>query len=84
MKSNVHGRPSPCAPRAKREFRRRVRPSEPISADVNSTAVNIDVSVPTPSVNAKPLMPAVASMKRMNATPMITTFASMIVRSAFV
>ena len=84
MKSNVHGRPSPCAPSAKREFRSRVRLSEPISADVNSTAVNSDVSVPTPSVNAKPLTPAVASMKRMNATPIVQTFASMIVRSALV
>ena len=44
-----------------------------------STAVNSDTSVPTPSVNAKPLTPAVASMKRMNATPIVTTFASMIV-----
>ena len=71
MKSNVHGRPSPWAPSAKREFRSRVRLSEPISAEVKSTAVNSDVSVPTPSVNAKPLMPAVASMKRMNATPIV-------------
>ena len=47
-----------------------------------STAVNSDTSVPTPSVNAKPLMPAVASMKRMNATPTVTTLASMIARSA--
>jgi hypothetical protein len=62
----------------------RVRLSAPISADVKRTAVNSEVSVPTPSVNAKPLMPAVASMNRMNATPMVQTFASMIVRSAFV
>ena len=44
-----------------------------------STAVNSETSVPTPSVNAKPLTPAVASMNRMNATPIVTTFASMIV-----
>ena len=49
-----------------------------------STAVNSETRVPIPSVNAKPLTPAVASVKRMNATPIVTTFASMIVRSAFV
>ena len=48
-----------------------------------STAVNSDTSVPIPSVNAKPLTPAVASVNRMKATPTVTTFASMIVRSAF-
>ena len=37
-----------------------------------------DTSVPTPSVKANPLMPAVASMKRMNATMKVTTLASMI------
>jgi hypothetical protein len=84
MKSNVHGRPSPWAPSAKREFSNRVRLSDPMRADVNRTAVKSDVRVPTPSVNAKPLMPAVASMKRMNATPIVQTFASMIVRRAFV
>jgi hypothetical protein len=45
--------------------------------------VNSDTSVPTPSVNAKPRTPAVASMNRMNATPIVTTFASTIVLSAF-
>jgi hypothetical protein len=34
-------------------------------------------------VKAKPLTPEVASVKRMNATPIVTTFASMIVRRAF-
>ena len=48
-----------------------------------STAVNSETIVPTPSVNAKPLTPEVASVKRMNAVPIVTTFASMIVRSAF-
>ncbi len=56
---------------------------EPRIAEVASTAVNSDTSVPTPSMNAKPRTPAVASMNRMNATPIVTTFASMIVRSAF-
>ena len=61
----------------------RVRASVPRIAEVASTAVNSDTSVPTPSVNANPLTPAVASVNRMNATPIVTTFASMIVRSAF-
>ena len=60
----------------------RVRAIVPRIAEVASTAVNSDTSVPTSSVNAKPLTPAVASMNRMNATPIVTTFASMIVRSA--
>ena len=63
---------------------RRVRASVPRIAEVASTAVNSDTSVPTPSVKAKPLTPAVASVNRMNATPIVTTLASMIVRSAFV
>ena len=58
------------------------RAIEPRIAEVASTAVNSDTSVPIPSVNAKPLTPAVASVNRMNATPTVTTFASMIVRSA--
>ena len=33
---------------------------------------------PRPSVSAKPLTPAVASTKRMNATMIVTTLASMI------
>ena len=61
----------------------RVRASEPRIAEVASTAVNRETSVPIPSVNAKPFTPAVASVNRMNATPTVTTFASMIVRSAF-
>ena len=48
-----------------------------------STAVNSETMVPMPSVNAKPLIPAVASVNRMNATPIVTTLASMIVRRAF-
>jgi hypothetical protein len=55
----------------------------PRIALVARTAVNRDTSVPSPSMNAKPRTPAVASMNRMNATPIVTTFASMIVRSAF-
>ncbi len=61
-----------------------MRASVPRIAEVASTAVNSDTSVPIPSVNAKPFTPAVASVNRMNATPIVTTFASMIVRSAFV
>ncbi len=51
----------------------------PSTAWVKSTAVNSETSVPTPSVNAKPLTPAVARMNRMNAVISVTTFASMIV-----
>ena len=71
------------APRALGERSTRLRAIEPRIADVASTAVNSDTSVPIPSVNAKPLTPAVASVNRMKATPTVTTFASMIVRSAF-
>ena len=46
---------------------------------MNSTAVNSETIVPMPSVNAKPLTPAVASTKRMNAVNSVMTFASMIV-----
>ena len=42
-----------------------------------------DTIVPIIRVSAKPLMLDVASMNRMNATPIVTTLASMIVRSAF-
>ena len=62
--------------------RRRQRDIVPRIADVASTAVKSDTSVPTPRVNAKPLTPAVARVKRMKATPMVTTLASMIVLSA--
>ncbi len=74
---------SPVAPIAKRDPIRRVRAMAPRMAEVASTAVNSDTMTPMPSVNAKPLIPAVASVNRMNATPIVTTFASMIVRSAF-
>jgi hypothetical protein len=60
----------------------RVRASEPRIAEVASTAVKSETSVPTPSVKANPRTPAVASVNRMNATPIVTTFASMIVLSA--
>ena len=46
---------------------------------MNSTAVNSETIVPIPSVKAKPLTPAVASPKRMNAVSSVITFASMIV-----
>ena len=51
----------------------------PRTAWVNSTAVNRETIVPTPSVKANPLTPAVASTKRMNAVSSVITFASMIV-----
>ena len=50
----------------------------PSTACVASTAVNSETSVPMPSVNAKPLTPAVARMNRMNAVMNVTTLASMI------
>ena len=86
MKSNFQPSRSPRVrtPSALGRRSRRERESEPRIADVASTAVNSDTSVPTPSVKAKPLTPAVASVNRMNATPIVTTFASMIARSAFV
>ena len=43
------------------------------------TAVNSETIVPMPSVNAKPLTPAVASTNRMNAVISVITFASTIV-----
>ena len=52
-------------------------------ACVASTAVNSDTIVPMPSTNAKPLTPAVARMKRMNATSSVTMFASTIVAKPF-
>ena len=55
----------------------------PRTAWVARTAVNSEVSVPMPRVNAKPLTPAVARMKRMNATMNVTTFASMIAAMPF-
>jgi hypothetical protein len=68
---------------AQRERRMRRRLIEPRMAEVASTAVNSDTSVPTPSVNAKPLTPAVARVNRMNATNRVTAFASAIVLTAF-
>ena len=60
----------------------RERPIVPRIACVASTAVNSETSVPMPSVKAKPLTPAVARMKRMNAVISVTTFASMIADEA--
>ena len=54
------------------------RPMAPSTAWVSSTAVKNETRVPTPSVKAKPLTPAVASRKRMNATMKVTTLASTI------
>ena len=51
----------------------------PSSAWVKTTAVSSETIVPTPRVKAKPLTPAVASTKRMNAVSRVMTFASMIV-----
>ena len=82
VKSKRQRPPSPPAPSAQRERRSRVRAIEPRIAEVASTAVKRDTIVPIPRVKAKPLTPAVASVKRMNATPIVTTLASTIVRSA--
>ena len=83
MKSNVIlclACPAPSAERLLRSFvPRRLRRI----AWVASTAVNSDTIVPMPSMNAKPLTPAVARMKRMNATSSVTTLASMIVEKPF-
>ena len=57
---------------------RRVPRSEYRIAWVASTAVNSETMTPMPSVKAKPWTPAVAMMKRMNATRNVTMFASMI------
>ena len=70
------------APSALGRRSRRERAIEPRIAEVPSTAVNSETIVPIPSVNAKPFTPAVASVNRMNATPIVTTLASMIVLSA--
>ena len=61
----------------------RDRPARPSTAWVRTTAVKKATRVPTPSVNANPLIPAVARMKRMNATMNVTTFASMIADRPF-
>ena len=71
------------SPTARFDRSSRPRAIEPRIAEVAITAVNSETSVPTPRVNAKPFTPAVASMNRMNATPIVTTFASMIVRMPF-
>ena len=67
------------APSARGDWNALVRPSVPRTAWVNSTAVNRETRVPTPSVKANPLTPAVASTNRMNAVNSVITFASMIV-----
>ena len=45
--------------------------------------MNSDTIVPIPSVNAKPCTDWVESTNRMNATMIVTTFASMIADSPF-
>ncbi len=82
MKSKRHVARCLPAPRAWRDERSFDRASVPRIADVASTAVSSEMIVPMPSVKAKPLTPAVASVNSTNATPMVTTFASMIVLSA--
>ena len=67
------------APRTLGELSRRVRLKVPSSAWVKTTAVSSETIVPTPSAKAKPLTPAVARTKRMNAVSRVITFASMIV-----
>ena len=83
MKSKVILRfacPAPSADLLLRSFvLRRLR----MIAWVASTAVNSDSIVPIPSTKAKPLTPAVARMKRMNATSSVTMLASTIVEKPF-
>ena len=67
------------APSARGDWSAFVRPNVPSTACVNSTAVNSETIVPTPSVNANPFTPAVASTNRMNAVNSVITFASIIV-----
>ncbi|GBD46583.1 hypothetical protein HRbin41_01411 [bacterium HR41] len=83
MKSNRQATWRRPIPSADGRASSRERASVPSTAEVASTAVNSEVSVPSSRVKAKPLTPAVASMKRMKATPSVTTLASTIVRSAF-
>ena len=72
--------PAPSADLLLRSFvLRRLR----MIAWVASTAVNSDSIVPIPSTKAKPLTPAVARMKRMNATSSVTMLASTIVEKPF-
>ena len=83
MKSNVIGFFCLPAPSADGCLRIRVPRSASRIAWVASTAVKSDTIVPTPRTKAKPLTPAVARMKRMNATSSVTTFASTIVAKPF-
>ena len=68
-----------AAPSTLGELSSRVRLMLPSSAWVKTTAVSSETIVPTPSMKAKPLTPAVASTKRMKAVSRVTTFASTIV-----
>ncbi len=79
MKSKCQRRPLPEAPSAAGERSRRERLMLPSSAWVKTTAVSSETIVPTPSMKANPLTPAVASTKRMKAVSRVTTLASMIV-----
>ena len=83
MKSNVIARLAWPAPSALRLLMTRVPRRLRMIAWVASTAVNSDSIVPIPSTKAKPLTPAVARMKRMNATSSVTMFASTIVEKPF-
>ncbi len=67
---------APSMPGVRRNLLRLMLPS---NAWVKTTAVSSETIVPTPRVKAKPLTPAVASTKRMNAVSRVTTLASMIV-----
>ena len=83
MKSNVIGLRLLAGAERRRALEQRVSRSDSRIACVASTAVNSETIVPTPSTNAKPLTPAVARMKRMNATSSVTMFASTIVAKPF-
>jgi hypothetical protein len=79
LKSKCQRTRCPPAPSAAGERMKRARPNSPRKAWVNTTAVNREAIVPTPSVNANPFTFAVASAKRMNAVISVITFASTIV-----
>ena len=79
VKSKCQRTRSSVAPRKAGERMNPARPNRPRKAWVKTTAVNREAIVPTPSVKAKPLTPAVESTNRMKAVISTITFASMIV-----
>ncbi len=79
VKSNFHSIWRSPAPRKRFERSIGERPMTARNACVKRTAVKSETIVPIPSVNAKPLTPALARTNRMNAVSRVMTFASTIV-----